>query len=125
MSHYEGNDTTGWHLWELRVGDRIVAAEGGSPVEITGVSESAAYYKSAQENTYEVFDEDLGETKEITRRSSKVCYIAPCSFVEMIERGPIPEKKGNWSPPQEKAPTAPPKPRPELPPVKYRKTRKG
>jgi uncharacterized protein YodC (DUF2158 family) len=118
---------TGWHLWRLREGDQVRIVEGGPEVTITRVSESAAYYKTFQENTFEVFDTELGEHKEITKRSSKVFYIAPRSFVEMIERGPRPTRTSEWGPAHEEAETPtpkPPKPRPELSPVKYKKVRR-
>jgi uncharacterized protein YodC (DUF2158 family) len=118
---------TGWHLWRLREGDQVRIVEGGPEVTITRVSESAAYYKTFQENTFEVFDTELGEHKEITKRSSKVFYIAPRSFVEMIERGPRPTRTSEWGPAHEEAETPtpkPPKPGRELPPVKYKKVRR-
>ena len=118
---------TGWHLWILREGDLIRVIEGGPEVTISRVSPSAAYYKTFSENTYEVFDTTAGEHKEITRKSSKVFYIAPRSFVEMIERGPKPTTSSIWAPPKEEAETTIPKPttpRPELPPVKLKKVRR-
>ena len=121
---------TGWSLWYLREGDLIRVTEGGPEVSITRVSHSAAYYKTFVDNTFPVFDAELGEHKEITKRASKVFYIAPRSFVEMIERGPKPTRSSEWGPAHEEAEVATPEPikpinpKPELPPVKYKKVRR-
>ena len=125
MSHYEGDDVTGRHLWLLREGDRIRAREGGPVVTIYRVNDGAAYFKTIEESTYEVFDTEIGDHKEITRSKSKSTYIAPSSFVEMIERGPMLTENEKWALTKETAPPPNPKdPRPELPPVKYQKARR-
>ena len=109
-------------LVELRAGDQIRVTRDGPVVHITRVSPGAAYFKTYQESTFEVFDAELGENKEFTKRSSKTSYISPRSSVEMIERGPEPPVKSYWSLPTEEAQKPTPKaPRPELPPVKYKR----
>jgi hypothetical protein len=113
--------TTGWRLWHLRAGDKIRIIEGGPVRQVTRVSPSAAYYEVIKESTYEVFDRKAGEDKEITRKERKVEYLSAYSFVEMIERGPIKAVTRVVETPKEVTPQV----RPELPPIEYRKTRRG
>jgi hypothetical protein len=112
---------TGWGLWRLRPGDKIRITEGGPIRQVTRVSISCAYYDVITENTYEVFDRDLGEEKEITRKSKKVDYISPYSYVEMIERGDPSFVPAPVVPPITKRVESAPK---DLPPIRYAKVRR-
>jgi len=113
---------TGWHLWHLRAGDKIRVSEGQPIRVVTRVTTGAAYYEVITENTYKVFDTKTGLDQEVTRKDRKTMYISAYSYVEMIERGPAkPVKEAVVVDTLIKVTT----PRPELPPIEYRKSRKG
>jgi hypothetical protein len=116
--------TTGWHLWTLRPGDQIRVSEGTPIRTVTHVSIGSANYEIVSESSYDVFDSKRGEIVTLTRRNRRTTYIAARSFVEMIERGPV-NKSETWTSlvPTETEEVSP-KPRPELPPIKYKKARR-
>jgi hypothetical protein len=111
--------TTGWHLWRLRVGDKIRISAGQPVRQVVRVTLSAAYYEVIKENTYKVFDTTAGEHVEITRKDSRVEYISSYAYVEMIERGPVKLVKR-----VEAAPVARSAPRAALPPIEYKTTKR-
>jgi hypothetical protein len=103
--------TYGWDLWRLRVGDLIVVTPGGPQKLVTRVTIGAAYFES-----YDALKDASVELAVDDKKERRTEYISANSYVNLLERGLYVAEKKDFSQPSST-------PRPELPPIEYKKTK--